>query len=226
MKKVLLANNLKGLFQDKSSFLDRADIAVFTADTSDEVLGIHREKRVDLIVMRLDMPGIRCEELFNTIRTNKELRAVSTIIVCKSTLADRERCKQCNANAVFTIPVDTALLHVKALQFLNVAPRKSYRAALAVAIQGKFKDKPLPFWTENISSHGMLIRAEEPLAKGDGIFFSFFLTDGTHVSGYGEIARVAQLKTAPDAFQYGIKFTDIAPSVQSAIEAAVKKGTH
>jgi hypothetical protein len=80
----------------------------------------------------------------------------------------------------------------------------------------------MPFWTENISANGMLIKTEEPLSKDAGIFFSFFLPDGTHVSGYGEISRIVQLKTAPVTFLYGIKFTNIDPSVRSAIEAVVK----
>jgi len=222
MKKVLIANNLIDLYIDKNSFRDRADIRVFTAATNDEVLKIHRKEKVDLIVTQLDLPGIKTEDLFNTIRTDRELRDVSAIIICKDTLAHRERSKQCSANVVFTTPVDTDLLHVRVRQFLNVAPRKFYRVALAVAIEGKFKNRPLPFWTENISASGMLIRTEEPLSKGAGTFFSFFLPDGTHVSGYGEIARVVQLSASPDVFLYGIKFTDITPSVKAAIEAVVK----
>ena len=221
MKKVLLADGLKGLFTERGSFIARAGIQVFTAATNDEALAVHGRERVDLIVTQLDMPGIRIEDLFSAIRNDKELRKVSTIIICKDTLAHRERCKKCRANAVFTLPVDAELLAVKAQQFLHVAPRKLYRAPLAVGIQGSFKNRPLPFWTENISARGMLIRTEEPLSKGDGIFFSFFLPDGTHVSGYGEIARVDQLATG--AFLYGIKFTDVAPADSSAIEAVVKE---
>ena len=221
MKKVLLANGLKGLFTERGSFLARADIQVFTADTNEEAMMIHGREHVDLIIMQLDLPGIRIEDLFTAIRKDRELRKVSTIIICKDTLAHRDRCKICRANAVFTLPVDAALLALKAQQFLHVAPRKLYRAPLAVGIQGRFKNRPLPFSTENISARGMLIRTEEPLSKGDGIFFSFFLPDGTHVSGYGEIARIDQLATG--AFHYGIKFTDVALADSSAIEAVVKK---
>ncbi len=223
MKKVLLANNLKSLFTAKKGFLDRANIRLYAAHTNDEVLEIHQEEKVTLIVTQLDMPGIQSEELFNIIRNSEQLRAVSTIIICKDTLVHRERCKQCSANAVFTLPVDAALLNIKAQQFLNVAPRRFYRVPLAVAIQGTFRNGPLPFWTENISSGGMLIKMQEPLSKGDGIYFSFFLPDGTHVSGYGEIARVVEQATAPDPFFYGIKFTNVDPNDQSAIEAAVRK---
>ena len=121
------------------------------------------------------------------------------------------------------MPVDTALLYGKMQQLLNVAPRKFYRSALAVAIQGKFKDRPLPFFTENISSSGMLIRSDEPLLKGDGVFFSFFLPNGTHVTGYGEITRVVLPVKQHDVLLYGIKFTNIDPVVQSAIDAVINK---
>lgn len=222
MKKILLAKELTGIFLEKGSFFDRTDIKVFTAATNDEVLKIYNKEELDLIITQLDMPGIRSEELFSIIRTNKKLQKVSVIIVCQDSLAQRERCKQSKANAVFTIPVDIDLLSIKAQQFLNVAPRTLYRAALAVAIEGRFKNRPLPFWTENISANGMLIKTDEPLSKDSGIFFSFFLPDGTHVSGYGEISRVVQLRTGPDTFLYGVKFTNIDPSVRSAIEAVVK----
>lgn len=222
MKKILLAKDLKGLFLEKDSFFDRADIKVFMAATNDEILKIYNKEKIDLIVTQLDLPGIKSEELFSIIRKSKELQKVSVIIVCQDTLAHRERCKQCRANAVFTIPVDTDLLSIKVQQFLSIAPRTLYRAALAVAIEGRFKNRPVPFWTENISANGMLIKTEEPLSKEAGIFFSFFLPDGTHISGYGEIARVVQLETATDTFLYGVKFTNIEPDVRSAIEAVVK----
>ncbi len=223
MKKVLLTKDVKNLIAGQNNFLNRTDITVVTASTNAEVLKIHREERVDLIVTQLETPGIKSEKIFALIRNNEKLRGVSTIIICNDTLAHRERCKQCRANAVFTTPVDTALLLIKMQHLLNVAPRMNYRAALAVAIQGKFKNRPLPFWTENISASGMLIKAKEPLSKGDGIFFSFFLPDGTHVSGYGEITRINRPGLEQDSFLDGIKFTSIDPDVQSAIDAVVKK---
>src|SRR5512134_3145398 len=154
MKKVLLAKGLQYLFMEKSSFLDRADIQVFIAASNGEMLKIHRKEAVDLIITELDMPGIPSEDLFSTIRQWKELREVSSIIICEDTLAHRERCKQCRANAVFPVPVDPVMLHLKVQQFLNVAPRMSYRTAIAVAISGKFKNRPVPFRTENISASG------------------------------------------------------------------------
>ncbi len=220
-KKVLVAKQLEDLFQE-SGFFSRSGIVQLRAGTNDELLQLHSWEKADLIVTQLDMPGMPSEELFSIIRNSEELRDVSAILVCKDTLDQRERCKQCSANAVFTTPVDATLLYLKMQQFLNVAPRKDYRAMLAVAIQGRFRDRPLPFSTENISSNGMLIRSQEPLAKGDGIFFSFFLPAGTHISGYGEIVRVVKLR-ATASFLYGIRFTNLDPDMTAAIHAAIRK---
>lgn len=223
MKRIVMGENVKHFFGEKNSLFDRADIGVFTATTNEDILKLHEKMKANLIVTELDMPGIRSEVLFRTIREREELKQVSTIIICKDTLDHRERSKQCSANAVFTMPVDTALLRIKAQQFLQIAPRKRYRATLAIAIQGRFKNMPLPIWTVNISSSGMLIKADEPLAIGDAIFFSFFLPDGTHACGYGEIARVVSLAKALDIFHYGIRFTDVSPSVTAAIETTIRK---
>ncbi len=224
MKKILLAGGLKDIFAGYDGFLKRADIAVYTAYTFGKMLEIHRTEGVDLIVTRLNMPDMKGKAFFDTLRKSDELRQVSTIIICsEDTLANRVQCKLCRANAVFSKPIDTVLLFSKMLQFLNVAPRKTYRAALAVAIQGQFKDRPRPFYTENISAQGMLIRSEERLAKGEGIFFSFFLPDGTHASGYGEIARAVRPNAESAMYHYGIKFTNTEPAVKAAIEEAIRQ---
>ena len=226
MKKVLLAKDIETLFKIKSGFLFRADVNVFLAATNEEILKVHEQEHVDLIITRIDLPGIRSEELFRVIRDREELRDVSSIILCNDTLEHRMRCRKCHANAVFTAPVDAPLLHIKANQLLDIAQRKPYHAVLAIGIQGSFQDRPRPFWTENISTSGMLIRSEEPLVIDDITFFSFSLPDGTQVSGYGKISRAEKLATTPDTFLYGVNFTNIDPAVKAAIKAAVDKKEH
>lgn len=223
VKKVLIAKSLTHHFPKGSGFLERADVQVFVAASNGEVLKIHRQEAVDVIVSELNLPGIPSEDLFSTIRQWKELREVSVILICEDTVDSRKRCDNCHANAVLFRPLDTIELNRKVLQFLNVAPRISYRAALAVAISGTFRNVPVPFWTENISASGMLIKAEEPLAKGDRIFLSFFLPNGEHVSGYGEIVRLDRSPEDPRSYLYGVTFTKIGPDTKAAIEKAVEQ---
>jgi CheY-like chemotaxis protein len=222
MKKVLLADDLKSLLTEKSSFLDRADFAVFTASTNEEMLKIHRKEKADLIVTRLDLPGIKSEDLFHIIRTNEDLRTVSTIIICSDTLDHRKRCRQCSANAVFTIPVDTRPAPPKVQQFLNIAPRKSYRAALAVAIQGKFKNRPLPL--------GRRISARRDADQGGGASFErrrdFFLILSLKERISADMAKLqGSFGWRPHRMPFctGSNLTNVAPNVQSAIDEAIKK---
>ena len=230
MKKVLIAKDLKSLFPEKGSFLDRQDVKVFFAETNDEAQRICSKETIDLIVTQLDLADGRAEDLCEFIRTNPERRKASIIMICQDTLAHRERSKRCRANAVLTMPVDRVILHLKMQEFLNVAPRMLYRAMLAIAIEGKFRDRPVPFWTENLSASGMLIKAAEPLSKGAGVFLSFFLPDGTHISGYGEIVRVSRYQGDAEMYLYGIKFTNVDREARTAIELVIRpkkqKETH
>ena len=222
MKKVILAKSLAGLFPKKDSFLERADIKVVEVTTNDDALRVCLREPVDLIVTSFDLSGMTCEQLVESVRSNVKLKQVSIIVICQDTLAHRERIKHCKANAVLIMPVNPAALLLKMQQFLNVAPRMVYRAMIAVAIEGKFQGQPLPFWTENISESGMLIQTEEPLAKGTGVFLSFFLHDGTHVTGYGEIVRDQQPVDSKMRL-YGVRFTNIDESSKAALRTVLTR---
>jgi CheY-like chemotaxis protein len=217
MKKVLIADHLKELFRGSHAFLERADVVLYSAETNDELLSIHRKEHADVIITRLEMRGMKLEELFATIMKTPELREVGTLIVCEDTLVNRNRCKRCNVNMVFTEPVDVPMLLMTVQRLMHIEPRMSYRAPLAIGIQGKFKTQPIPLWTENISSSGMLMRAVEPLSRGDGIFFSFHLSSGKNIAGYGEIVRAEPATDTSSSFFYGIKFTNVSSDDRKAI---------
>jgi CheY-like chemotaxis protein len=219
MRKVLLTQDLQDTFKKENTFLDRDDIAVFMAATTDEVLQIHRWEAVDLIILRLGMPGMDLGELLRTIRSSVDHRTINTILVSADAPGMRSRCRRYNVDAAFHLPADTTRLRVRVQHFLNVMPRACRRTALAVDIEGRYRDKHLPLRSLDISSRGMLIRSEAPLLRGDGIYFSFSLPDNTRVNGYGRIARDG--RHATDAYSYGIKFTVIEPNIRSALDFAL-----
>jgi DNA-binding response OmpR family regulator len=227
MKKILVADNLKSQCLQNNSFLSRQGMTVFSAATNDEILKIHSVEKVDLIVSKIDLPGLTSEELFENIRHLRDLRGVATILICDDTSIHHARCKQCGANAVLTLPVDISQLHAKMQQLLDIAPRQAYRVTLKVSVEGKFKNKPFLYRTDNISATGMLItaevRAEERLAKGDILSFSFYLPDGTQIIAQGTVERVIPQTIAANVCLYGIKFMDLTPNVKSAIETFVRK---
>jgi DNA-binding response OmpR family regulator len=138
MKKALIAHELHALLEQDRSFLDRTDIQVFVVATNDEVLKIHRAERVDLIIAKLDLPGMASEKLYHLIREDAALRTVSTILCCANTPEAIKKSSQCRVNAVLLEPLHSVLLMAKAQQLLDIAAREMIRVLLGVIIDGRF----------------------------------------------------------------------------------------
>lgn len=223
MQKILIAQELKTLLMHRREYLDRGDIAVFTAATNDELLKIHIEENVDIIVTKRDLPGTSGETIFNIIREGKHLRDALVIMACEDDVFLRERCGRWGAHAVLTLPVDPVLLHGKVLEFLDVAPRQSYRVVLNVTLEGHHKNRQFLCHTENISATGVLIRTEQTLAPGDIIACSLFLPHGTKIKANGEVIRAINQTPRTKENFYGIRYLDLADDARSAIESFVAK---
>lgn len=204
-------------------YFERSDIAVFSAATNDEVLRLHLEEHMNLIVSKIDLPGHQCEEIFDIIRRSDDLRRVSLVMACSDGAAHRERARRCGADVVLTMPVDPVVLSEKVRQLLNVAPRQAYRVVLNVSVDGKFKNRPFLCRTENVSSSGMRIRTALDLVVGDAISCSFYLPGGQKVAAGGEVVRAVERANGQDERSYGVKFTKIEPAVQAAIEAFIER---
>lgn len=222
MKNLLVAEDLKPMMVRAMSFLKRADIAVHTAATTDDLLLFHLEKNAHLIATHPTLPGMTCEVLCNIIRRSEAMRKVSILLLCNSPV-QQELARRCNANAVLNCPVDTAAFAAKVQELLDVPPRRTYRVVLNIAVEGLHGNRPVMCNSENVSAGGMLIRTTEHLPPGAHISCSFYLPDGRRVSADGVIARVFRKDTAPDMTHYGVHFREFAPGAQSAIKSFVEK---
>ena len=223
MKKILISEGVLASIANETSFLRRSDIMLFTAATNDEVLALHRAERVDLIIIHLDMPGIKSEQLHSMIRNDRDLRAVSTILLCADNASDQTRCEACKPNAIMTLPISSALLIEKAQQLLSISWRESYRVLLNVNIEGSSKDSSFFCSSENISTTGILIETNKVLAKGDRVMCSFFLPGAKQIKTTGEIIRVTQKEPGSKLSRYGINFIKLNPEAKRAIEDFIEK---
>jgi two-component system chemotaxis response regulator CheY len=223
MKKIMVAQDINKILQQKNSFLQRADIKVFTAASNDEALKIHREERVHLIITQLDMPGMASEQFCSLVREDPELRAVSVIMICTNNRAEIEQSSRCRANAVILRPVNPALLLAKAQQLLDISWRETYRVLLSLTVDGNAKDTPFFCRSQNISTSGMLIETDKTLPHGDRVICSFFLPDSMRIQTAGEIVRIPQQATGSTVKQYGVKFSNLTPEARQALEAFVEK---
>ena len=223
MKTILIADQLKGILETEKGFFSRKDIRLFTAATTDDVLSVHRAEKLSLIIIGIDMPGMKCEEFGSAIRNDRTLRAVSLVLLCPDDPAVQARASRCGANAVMTLPVTASQLLAQAQHLLNISWRESYRVLVSVSIEGSSKDKTFFGRSGNISTTGMLIETERALAQGDRVTCSFFIPRSRQVKASGEVVRVIQQVAGSKAHQYGVKFSPLAAEAAAAIEDFVDK---
>lgn len=217
MKKVLIAQAIHTLLEQDRSFLDRTDLQVFVAATNDEVLNIHRVERVDLIISKLDLPGMASEKLYGLIREDSALRTVSTILCCANTPEAIKQSSQCRVNAVLLEPLHPVLVMAKAQQLLDIAARESIRVLLGVVVDGRFGEEAFYCRTKNISATGMMIETRKRLVEGARLTCQFYLPDATRVQTSGKIVRIIQQASGEGDQQYGLMFTDTAPETKQLL---------
>jgi CheY-like chemotaxis protein len=222
MKKILIADNLVRFIIEKGkNIFSRGDIKIFTATSGEEILNLHRNERMNLIIFSLQMQGISGEELCSIIRNDRELRYVSILITCSNNTADIERASKCKANTYITKPIQIEKLIEKVTQLLNIPLRKDYRVLITVTIKGSNKNDFFLCSSRDISSSGMLIETERSLEKGDIISCSFFLPGSEQIITTAEVVRALKKSDSPP--QYGLKFLNLNPGYRAAIEEFVNR---
>lgn len=222
MKKVIIAKKLAPLVLQNISLLSRSDIKIFTAATTDEILNIHIEETVDLIVTSRDQPGTSSADIFSIFRQSQHLKRVLVIMLCENDKLHQDWCKQCGAHAILVEPVDSRVLQEKVQQFLNVATRKAYRVTLNISVEGKFRNRPFLCHLEDLSVTGALIRAKLDLELGDRISCSFYLPEGAQVNILASVVRTVKQAGSPER-HYGIHYIDIPAETKERIESYITK---
>ncbi len=223
MKKILIAHDIHDVLEHSDTFLNREDITVFVAATNDEALKVHRAERVNLIITKLNMPGMPSEQFCSLIREDAGLRAVSMIMVCANTPAALEQCARCRVNAVLLQPVHPALLMAKAQQLLDIAARETLRVLLSVGVDGHAKDESFYCRTRDISATGMLFETDKHLAEGARLFCTFYLPNAKKIQVSGKIVRTSEQAPGDEDLQYGLTFTDITPEEKQLLIDFVEK---
>jgi DNA-binding response OmpR family regulator len=221
MKKIILDQDLNTILRKKNSFLDRADMRVFTSASTEEVLQIHRTVRADLIMINLDMPGMGIEQLCFLLRESAEHSPVSIILVCANTESAVQQSSHCNVEAVIIRPFKPAQLLAQAKTLLNVSWRETYRVLLNVAVEGTVNAKHFVCTSLDISLAGMLIETTQTFNQGDRLSCSFFLPNMAQIQLTGEIVRTVRTVPGVVANWYGVHFLNLSPDAATTLKAFI-----
>jgi len=221
MKKLLITNDIKPVLESEQNMLSRNKIEILTASSGADILRIHGDEEVDLIIMNLKMSSMDGDVVCTTIRNSDALKKVSIIIICDNDKSEISRCQACGANAFITNPVDYKEVFRNIKKFLYVAERNDLRIIFQVFIKGEQNDRFFFANTENISISGILLQTDEVIEKGERATCSFFL-DNDLITLKGKIMRV--LEKENNQFNYGIQFININLSTQKKLEEFIIKG--
>ncbi|HEY6873611.1 MAG TPA: response regulator [Geobacteraceae bacterium] len=219
MKKILLVNAVIAFFDGNKSLLNRSEFRTLTAITGKEALQVHRQEQVDLIIAEVNMPDMRGDELCAQLRTEKDLKNVSVILVCRDTPEDRARAAKCGANAWITKPINPEKLLESVGQLLAVSARKGYRVLLKAHVNGERENIPFFCTSHNISATGILFETDKLLNQGDRITCVFYLPGACQITTAGEVVR--SLKMPDGTLNYGVRFINLASESRGAIERFV-----
>lgn len=221
-KKILIVDNLKDMLERKKTILNRASFEIFTTSTGLKALSVHKEHKMDLMIISLDLPDMSGDKLCSSIRKDSDLRQVSIIMTCDNDPVCIERATRCGANAHITKPFHSRLLTEKVTELLSIPQRQSYRVLIRISIKGNIANEFFFCSSRDISSTGMMIETDRQLAKGDLLSCSFFLPGFGKIIADGEIMRTDNSADTP---RYGIRFPDLDPEAKNGIDSFIANRT-
>lgn len=216
MNKIFIAKELKPLIEKTKSLLNRQKLRLFTADTADEALEIHRREKLDLIIADIGMPDIGGDGLCTRIREDEDLGRVYFILICSGKKADLKRCEAAGANSFITRPFDLPEISDRVGRLLDIPRRQYVRVLVKVTVQGNFRSEPFYCTSRDISASGILIDTDKTLARGDVISCAFFLPGSDKLNVTGEVVRI--LRGAASPYSYGVMFKDLTSEGRTLIE--------
>jgi CheY-like chemotaxis protein len=216
-KKVLLVDDTESSLALLRRIVMPAHFTMFEANSGRQALKIHRRERVDLIIMDLQMPGMDGEQVTRTIRAERGQRTVSILLFADgSRPVLRERCLAAGADDFIPKPFKSADLLARVRSLMNVVVRKETALLAHVKAEDAGPDvKPFVARIVNVSTSGLLLETNVPLARGRRVRVKFFVPDSTtQISARATVVRRAD---AGGAVRCGVRFTALDPSARRII---------
>jgi hypothetical protein len=215
MKKIIFTDQIKQSI-DLDFFKVMSDFEMLTAYSNDDVLRIHRKVKAALIILGLYGSGVSARQFCDQIRADGELRSVSIILCCRDNGIELKEAAQCRVNAVMTLPLSAARLRGKVDELLSIPTRCIFDAQFSARTSGASR-QPIDCRTENISTTGMLIKADTELRRGDMLQYTLNLAPVARpFAVHAEVVR-------NDQGRYGVRFSRLDPAARRAIEVLVSR---
>jgi len=205
VKKVLIVDDTPEGVAFLRDIVTPARFTMFEALSGAQAIEVHRWKRVDLIILDLQMPGMDGEQVTRAIRADRLLRDVSILVISDTNRPGlRERCLAFGANDFLAKPFNDFELMRRVSQLFHIAMRKhtALLAQVEVTDNGPVIE-PFVARIVNLSMSGLLLEADVPL-EGRVVGVKFVVPGAAQITATATVARRAD---AGRTVRWGIRFT-------------------
>ena len=216
-KKVVLAGPPAGLLRGAGPILIRAGYGIRSAERVQELEAIPPEKLPDLVIVDAAFGPEGGVAACRRLREQAHWRAVSMMLVVPAGLPHLEESLVPGINDFLLAPFPEAELIDKTSRLTRIPARRELNTIARVTAEGAVRVGKML----NVSSNGMLLEIETPLAIGRPVDVEFFLPDDSApLKASGKIVRrTNDLDHFHPAF--GIRFTGISEPDQVRIDGFV-----
>ena len=172
-KKVLFAGPPAGLLRGGASVLSLAGYAVRVAETIEELEAIAPEKIPDLVILDASFPPDGGVAAGRRLRETTHWRTVSMMLVVPAGMPHLEEALVPGINDFMLAPFPADELLDKASRLTLIPARREVNTIARVTSEGSLRLGK----TLNVSSNGVLVEIETPIAIGRAASLEFFLPD-------------------------------------------------
>lgn len=219
MKNVLMITPSKQPTEADLEKFSQQDIKVLSASNATDALELIKNTEIDLVVSDLELPDISGDELCSTIKGAAQSPYV--MLACSGKRRDLKTCGRCGADAYVQTPIDMDILTKRVAAVLNFPGTRATRVLVKVKVNSSFQSEPFFSLSHNVSVTGMMMEAEQSLAKGDLITCSFYLPDSERLQITCKVVRVAPQEG--NMHHYGVEFIDLDNESLLAIEDFIQQ---
>jgi len=204
--------------KDREAFAANS-IQVEEVSTGIEAQEHLRHSRFHLVVAELDLPEVTGDELCCFI---KEMDAdIHVMLACSGKKSELKVCGRCGADAHIQTPIDSENLFHRASYILRVPTKRATRVLVKVKVNSTVQNEPFFSISNNISTSGMMLEAEQSLAMGDLISCSLFLPESDRFMATSRVVRI--VKPSGHNHQYGVEFVELDEENRNIIEGFIKQ---
>lgn len=221
-KKILIVDDSNYFQRLGESFLRRGICIVLKAKNADDALRLIRDEHPHVVVMDLNMPGMKGDDCCREIKSDPSLKDIPIIMLANSWEKNaKERCVDAGCDDFISKPVNKARLYAGIKRYVNIVERSYVRTPCNGEVSLSADSGSSPGSLNDISEGGMFIRSADPLKVGaelDAVFKLNRLGDLMKISG--TVVRVVHNSSeggSVGAAGMAVKFNDAPDEVKNKI---------